>query len=275
MAPLTNNHTSPLVPQESSNDENATRKRTHDDKHSSDIVDDIVPSNNNNNNKKQRSSYTPATLFVGKESASRSIFDSTHSSSLYDNNSTSSKLSPVQLLRTFQLPHNRKRAYNSACFVKPSEKDLASYDIALVKAVRTSNLETLKSLHKEGKSLNACNKFSESLLHMACRRGDPAIIRFMIEEAKCNVNVRDDYGRTILHDATWTSKPNFEVMDILLGAMECDMLLAEDVRGHTPFHYARREHWSDWIDFLSTRKSDIESESLNERAVVHQQLIVA
>lgn len=73
----------------------------------------------------------------------------------------------------------------------------------------------------------------------------------MVEEAKVNVSVRDDFGRTVLHDATWTSSPNTAVMEILLRVVDPDMLLAEDVRGHTPFDYARKEHWTEWVEFLS------------------------
>lgn len=167
-------------------------------------------------------------------------------------------VSPVQLLRTFQLERKEKNQFNGASFVKPNDKNLASYEVATVSAVRSSNLASLRSLREEGKSLDACNQFGESLLHMACRRGNPDVVRFMVEEAKCNVNVRDDYGRTILHDATWTSNPNFDVMEILLKAIQPEMLLAEDVRGHTPFDYARKEHWPEWVTFLTERKSTIE-----------------
>ncbi|KAL7575871.1 hypothetical protein ACA910_003186 [Epithemia clementina (nom. ined.)] len=36
-----------------------------------------------------------------------------------------------------------------------------------------------------------------------------------------------------------------------------DLLLAEDVRGHTPFHYARKEHWDGWLNFLEERKDHL------------------
>ena len=106
-------------------------------------------------------------------------------------------------------------------------------------------------------SMNACNTFGESLLHMACRRGDVSIVRLLVNEFKVRVEVRDDYGRTPLHDACWTTTPNFEVMDVLMGAVEARLLLAEDVRGHTPFDYARREHWDKWIRFLEERKAKL------------------
>ena len=48
--------------------------------------------------------------------------------------------------------------------------------------------------------------------------------------------------------------PNFDVMDTLLQAIPADLLLSEDVRGHTPFHYARKDHWEKWLRFLQERE---------------------
>jgi len=48
--------------------------------------------------------------------------------------------------------------------------------------------------------------------------------------------------------------PNFDVMDALLRYVPPDLLLSEDVRGHTPFHYARKEHWEQWLEFLKERQ---------------------
>jgi hypothetical protein len=165
-------------------------------------------------------------------------------------------ISPAQLLQSrFRL----KRRKFIAGFVRPDESALSSYDSTVVNAIRSANLETLTDLQKQGKSFNACNQFGESLLHMACRRGNPDIVRFLVDEAKVKVDVRDDYGRTCLHDATWTTNPNFDVMDILLKAINPELLLAEDVRGHTPFDYARKEHWGAWINFLADRQDSLKT----------------
>ena len=142
-------------------------------------------------------------------------------------------------------------------FKKPSQEDLAAYDLEAVKAIRERDLEQLRAFHKQGRSLNACNQFGESLLHMACRRGDRETVSFLIREAEVRVDIRDDFGRTPIHDACWTSNPNFEVMDILISAADPYLLLAEDVRGSTPFDYARREHYSQWIKFLESREESL------------------
>lgn len=135
-------------------------------------------------------------------------------------------------------------------FARPSDDAVESYDLIVVRAIRERNTEKLRHLLRNGKKFDAANKFGESLIHMACRRGDINVIKFLVEEAGVAVDVRDDFGRTPLHDACWTSKPNLDVVGLLLKKVPPTMLLVEDVRGHTPFHYARREHWPTWVAFL-------------------------
>lgn len=135
-------------------------------------------------------------------------------------------------------------------FSKPTPEQLANYDGSVVKAVRERNIIRVREMLADGKQFNACNRFGESLIHMACRRGDKDMIEFLLEDANVNVDVCDDFGRRPLHDALWTSQPNPEVIQLLLTKMPPSMLLVEDVRGHTPFHYSRREHWPIWVAFL-------------------------
>jgi ankyrin repeat protein len=139
-------------------------------------------------------------------------------------------------------------------FQKPSEEAIADYDLDAVRAIRSRNLDKLRELHQAGKSLNACNQFGESLLHMACRRGDLDTVNYMIQEAGVQINIRDDFGRNPFHDACWTPLPNFDVVSALMEAADPSMLLAEDVRGSTPFDYARREHYEKWNEFLESKK---------------------
>lgn len=142
-------------------------------------------------------------------------------------------------------------------FRKPSENDISSYDVEIVRAIRSNNLARLKELYLEGRSMNACNQFGESLVHMVCRRGDTEILKFMIEEANVCFKIKDDFGRNPFHDACWTSTPNFEIMDLLIEATDTSLLLSEDVRGNTPFDYTRREHYSKWSSYLDSRKTTI------------------
>lgn len=89
------------------------------------------------------------------------------------------------------------------------------------------------------------------------------MVKFLVEEANCSLWVRDDYGRTAMHDAAWSPKPNTELMDYLLQKVP-ELLLMSDVRGHTPFVYVRKEHWKEWIVFLQERQDKLRLRSKSE-----------
>uniref|UniRef100_A0A7S3L6S8 Uncharacterized protein n=1 Tax=Amphora coffeiformis TaxID=265554 RepID=A0A7S3L6S8_9STRA len=134
-------------------------------------------------------------------------------------------------------------------FHKPSQDEIDSYGFEVLRAVRDADIDFLRQYHSDGKSLNICNRFGESLLHLACRKQKLSVVDFLLNEASVPAEVCDDQGRTILHDACWTSEPNFDVVDLILAKCP-DLLLVKDKRGHTPLFYARREHWGKWLRHL-------------------------
>ena len=143
-------------------------------------------------------------------------------------------------------------------FARPTQEATDAYDLNVVQAIRHNDIERLRTMLREGKSFNACNRFGESLIHMVCRRGNIKIATFLIKEACVDVDVRDDFGRSPMHDACWTSKPNVAIMDLLIDSVSPEMLFAEDVRGHTPFDYARKEHYEEWYQYLSRKEDDLQ-----------------
>lgn len=131
---------------------------------------------------------------------------------------------------------------------------IEAYGMEVSKAVRDNDLDTLKELHSAGVLLDCCNKFGDSLIHIACRRSHTQIVRFLLEEAKVCVLRMDDLKRTPLHDACWTAEPNFEIVDMLLRAAPVQAV-CKDNRGFAPFEYARQHHEEQWLEFLSERRS--------------------
>ena len=133
-----------------------------------------------------------------------------------------------------------------------TEDDLAAYDTDIVAAVRENHLDEIRSFHNSGRILSCCNRFGESLIHMACRRGYASTVSFLLEEAHVSVRIRDDCGRTPLHDACWHRTTQYEIVDTII-RVDPALLCISDKRGHTPFAYARREHWPVWRQFLFDR----------------------
>lgn len=134
-------------------------------------------------------------------------------------------------------------------FLEPTPEEIEMYDQDVLTAVRNEDLDTLRSFHRQGRTLKCSNKFGESLLHMACRKGMVDIVDFFVNQAGVPLSVRDDVGRSPLHDACWTPSPNFRIISLIL--QRCpDLLYICDRRGHTPLSYVRQDQWTEWKSFL-------------------------
>lgn len=139
-------------------------------------------------------------------------------------------------------------------FHEHTAEQIAAYDNETCGAARSDDLQALRRLWRAGKILQCSNRFGESLIHIACRRGSFPVISFLLNEVGVSIRVRDDCGRTPLHDACWASQPNFEVIRMLI-EREPDFLMLCDKRGHTPLAYVRREMWGDWCRFLHENRT--------------------
>eukprot|EP00553_Chaetoceros_curvisetus_P003968 CAMPEP_0204620564 /NCGR_PEP_ID=MMETSP0717-20131115/6565_1 /ASSEMBLY_ACC=CAM_ASM_000666 /TAXON_ID=230516 /ORGANISM="Chaetoceros curvisetus" /LENGTH=344 /DNA_ID=CAMNT_0051634795 /DNA_START=159 /DNA_END=1193 /DNA_ORIENTATION=- len=143
-------------------------------------------------------------------------------------------------------------------FISPiTEEELANYGVDVVSATREDQLDVLRDLHENGRSLSCCNRYGESLMHMACRRGFTSIVNFLTAEAGVAIRITDDCGRTPLHDAFWHRECQYEIVDLLIRSDPCLLLLC-DKHGHTPFAYSRREHWGLWKQFLWDRREHMQ-----------------
>merc|ERR1711935_396907 len=139
----------------------------------------------------------------------------------------------------------------------PTQEQLDAYGMDIVMTVRKNDVDTAKRLYREKKfDCNACNRFGESILHIACRRGHLQMVQFLVEEVGLNVHtIRDDYDRTPLHDAFWTTKASPTVIDFLIRQpYVVELLLLKDKRGYTPLDYGRCEDRQQWFTFLQQRK---------------------
>jgi ankyrin repeat protein len=137
--------------------------------------------------------------------------------------------------------------------LKPSKEMIEHYTIESLQAVRGNDVEKLKSLNDSGKCLQCCNRFGESLIHLASRRGLTKVMEFLVQEAKVSLYLADDFGRNPLHDACWRPEPNFDLLKLLI-AEAPELLCMTDVRGYTPFAYTRKSDWTEWIKFLAEHK---------------------
>jgi len=133
------------------------------------------------------------------------------------------------------------------------------YQTEAPQAVRNGDVTTLRRLLSQGVPLQQpWNMNGETLLHLACRRGNIETVKFLVEEAKIPVDVRDGLGRTVFFDAVWRARPDFDLIDALILLSPPELLLTQDGRGHTAFDYAQRRDWPTWNAYLSSRREMIE-----------------
>jgi len=154
---------------------------------------------------------------------------------------------------------------NEQFFPALTDDNLIGYEIDVITAVREEDLNTIRTLYQSGRTMSCSNRFGESLIHMACRRGFTSIVKFLVEEANVPIRITDDCGRTPLHDTLWNRDCKYEIFDMLV-TRDPALLLVSDKRGHTPFAYARKEHWGNWLGHLFDLKDGLK-ESLDSNVM--------
>lgn len=142
-------------------------------------------------------------------------------------------------------------------FPEITEEQIAAYNMDVLNAARDDDLQRLKGLHESGQTMDCCNRFGESLLHLVCRRGFEDVTVFLLVDVELKVRISDDCGRNPFHDICWNPKAQIEIAKLLL-ERDPTLLLIGDKRGHTPFDYARPEDWQTWRDFLFEHRSCLE-----------------
>ncbi|CAN0016856.1 unnamed protein product [Discosporangium mesarthrocarpum] len=135
---------------------------------------------------------------------------------------------------------------------QPNAKQIEDYGLPLVEAVRRKDCEALQEMVRKGVTMGASNRFGESIMHLATRRGNVKVLNFLLVNGG-SLHICDDYGKTPMHDACWTSEPPFDVVSLML-SHDPWLLQATDVRGATPLRYAKRQHWEHWCNFLDRVK---------------------
>ncbi len=141
-------------------------------------------------------------------------------------------------------------------FMEMTDDNIKAYTNELITAVRNEDLVVLEQFLSEGRNLQGCNKFGESIISRACRNRCTKIVNFFLNKAQLSTKVCDDYGRTILHDACWVSDPDFDLIQIILEKCS-DLFLICDKRGHTPLNYAQKDDFEKWCSFLYKNKDKI------------------
>lgn len=169
-----------------------------------------------------------------------------------------------------EYPTTRFNALKTGYYNKPTPLQVASFGSHVVKIVRKRDEEKLRKYLSAGLSPNPSNKFGESMVHLACRLNNVKMLKVMLE-CGTNVQVCDDNGRTTLHDACWSPKPCFELIELIL-KVDADLLFVSDMREALPLSYAPRATWDKWLRFLESKK-DVFWPKRNENVQIENLLL--
>lgn len=157
---------------------------------------------------------------------------------------------PTQVLKDIVGEGFSTRSYQDYDFWAPWDSN--GYTIELTNAVRQHDLDKIKDIAAKKHNLQCTNKFGESVVHTAARRGALDILSFFVDQG-VSLRVCCEQGRNPLHDACWTGRPDFEVIKFLL-EREVSFLYTADKRGLIPFEYIPNAAWEEWEQFLNENK---------------------
>jgi len=171
---------------------------------------------------------------------------------------------------TTELTHFKNRIYElQNLYYYDNQSSSSSPSSSSTKTTRSTTQPTEHKNLPHATFFRCCNQFGESLLHLACRRGRTDMVKFLLEESRTTATTslisarqmlafHDDYHKTPFHDACWTPTPQFALIDLLLRVAP-EQVLQQDIRGHTPLDYVRREDYPQWLKFLWERKALLHS----------------
>ena len=120
---------------------------------------------------------------------------------------------------------------------------------SLLRAVFASDIESVKSLLKEGADINKLERYiGGSALHVAARSDQHEMAQLLINSG-ARVDLRDRSDYTPLHNAAWVG--NLDMVKLLLNA-GAD-INATTYSGRTPLSCAQESNKAEVIEFIQVR----------------------
>ncbi|XP_051778657.1 diacylglycerol kinase zeta isoform X4 [Erpetoichthys calabaricus] len=132
----------------------------------------------------------------------------------------------------------------------PTEND--SMANALIRAVKTSDLQKLQDLFKEGADLMVQDSSGWTLLHHAVVGGNKEIVQFLIDAAPPEILdlTEKEHGETVLHKAASLCQRSICHYLVEAGAS----LMKTDLQGDTPKHKAEKAKDQELAAYLGNRQ---------------------
>ncbi|CAB9519700.1 ANK [Seminavis robusta] len=139
-------------------------------------------------------------------------------------------------------------------YTKQATEAVRAQDISKLREILDRDIEAGVGRHV----MDACNAQGESVQHLAARRHSVELLKFLVQEAQVSLKVRDDCGKTTLHELCWAPRDHinpqyFEA--VLFAVQQCpELLFCRDEKGYSPLYYVPKDAWELWAPFLKENK---------------------
>lgn len=145
-------------------------------------------------------------------------------------------------------------ALETAYYNTPTTLQRASFGTEFVLAVRTGNLPAVRAMLQAGISPGAANAQGETVVHIAARQGQAAVLQLLLQFG-ATVQCVDQLGRSPLHEACFSNASGMAYWDVVETIIERDerLFYVADSRAATPLSYVPLAQWESWQDYLQYR----------------------
>ena len=137
-------------------------------------------------------------------------------------------------------------------------------------AARFDLTRVLLRLFEYGLSPNVQNKWGESPLHVAARKGQHRVVSTLIARGDVNINLRDSYGNTTLHLAIY--REHEQTTRLIIGCEKADVNAKND-DGDTPLRIAARTGQEWIVQMLLDAKADVNAQNEEGGTALHKAAI--
>lgn len=145
-----------------------------------------------------------------------------------------------------------------------NDVDSVLYRTGLHHAVTGNNIKGVKLLMKKKININMQDKYLETAIHHAYRCSKFEIVRELLKNQECDINLLDNTGRNLLHIACTNN--DISMVRTLL-RKNC-AINARDELDRTPLHMTMSSNYLDIFTIL-VKKGDLYVKNLNGQTVIH------
>ncbi|AVP87465.1 hypothetical protein phytr_5190 [Candidatus Phycorickettsia trachydisci] len=143
---------------------------------------------------------------------------------------------------------------------------ISNDDIPLHAAIKRNDLEEAASLLSQGANIAEKNKYGQNAFHIAALTGNREVLKLLLDTNPSTevINARDEYGNTPFHFAC--READEQTAALLFNTENIDL---QNLLGYTALHLASKENKSNMVNFLLSKKANVNVLDNNQNSPLH------